>query len=180
MSDPIRILGLDPGTRLTGYGVIDARPDDPLRPVLVDGGVIRLDEKSALCDRLCELERELESLILEVKPAVVAVEEIYAHYNHPKTAIIMAHARGVMLLVARRNHLPVLEFAANRVKQSLTGHGHAGKESMQRAIQAQWHLAQPPDPPDVADALAVALCCARSGALADILTLPIQQAAPAL
>ena len=164
MSDTLRILGLDPGTRLTGYGVIEVTAGQEHRPRLIDGGVIRLDESSPLADRLCELERELDGLISETRPACVAVEEIYAHYNHPKTAIIMAHARGVLLLVARRHGLVIHELAANRVKQSLTGHGHATKESMQRAIQATFRLAEPPEPPDVADALAVALCCARSGA----------------
>ena len=176
MPDPLRILGLDPGTRLTGYGVIELNPRDPLRPRLVDGGVIRLDEKTPLGDRLCELERELDELIAEAAPAVVAVEELYSHYDHPRTAITMAHARGVMLLVARRRRLPVHEFAANRVKQSLTGHGHASKEAMQKAVQAQWRLAEPPEPPDVADALAVALCCARSGAVTDLLTSPVHPA----
>jgi crossover junction endodeoxyribonuclease RuvC len=163
MSDTLRILGLDPGTRLTGYGVIEVDAGQEHRPRLIDAGVIRLDEKSPLADRLCELEAELDALLAEHRPACVAIEELYAHYNHPKTAIIMAHARGVMLLVAKRHALPVHEASANRVKQSLTGHGHATKESMQRAIQATFRLPQPPEPPDVADALAVALCCARSG-----------------
>ena len=163
MSRSVRILGLDPGTRLTGYGVLDHDPASPARPILVDGGVIRLNEKQPLADRLCELERELDSLVGEMKPQVVAVEEVYAHYNHPKTAIIMAHARGVMMLVARRRGLLLHEFSANRIKQSLTGHGHASKVAMQRAIQGTWRLPEPPEPPDVADALAVALCCARSG-----------------
>lgn len=168
MSDSVRILGLDPGTRLAGYGVIDVTPGQEHRPRLVDGGVIRLDDKAPLMDRLAELERELDSLIEETQPACVAIEELYAHYDHPKTAIIMAHARGVMLLVARRRGLPVHEFAANRVKQSLTGHGHANKETMQRAIQSTWKLKEPPEPPDVADALAVALCCARSGVVGEL------------
>ena len=73
----------------------------------------------------------------------------------------MGHARGVILLVARRRGVRIEEFAANRIKQSLTGHGHASKSQMQRAIQAQWSLAEPPEPPDVADALAVALCCGQ-------------------
>ena len=80
----------------------------------------------------------------------------------------MAHARGVMLLVARRNGLPIHELSANRVKQSLTGHGHATKEAMQRAIQATFRLAAPPEPPDVADALAVALCCGQAIGLAQL------------
>lgn len=162
MADLTRILGVDPGTRLTGYGLIEVARGREHRPRLIDGGVIRLDETQPLMDRLSELERELEDLLEEGQPQVVAVEELYAHYAHPKTAITMAHARGVILLVARRRRLAVQEFSANRVKQSLTGHGHAGKETMQRAIQALWRLPAPPEPPDVADALAVALCCART------------------
>ena len=154
----MRILGVDPGLRLTGYGVIDYRP---LRPVLVDGGIIRLKPKTPLADRLVELEGELDSLIEEYKPEVVAVEQLYSHYAHPRTAILMGHARGVILLTARRRGVRVEQFAANRIKQSLTGHGHASKSQMQRTIQALWNLPEPPDPPDVADALAIAMCCGR-------------------
>ena len=152
----MRILGIDPGLRLTGYGVIDWRP---VRPPLVDGGVIRLTLKTPLADRLVELERELEALLDEHKPEVCAVELLYSHYNHPRTAILMGHARGVVLLAARRRGLQVEQFAANRIKQSVTGHGHASKTQMQRAVQSQWNLPALPDPPDVADALAVAFCC---------------------
>ena len=154
----MRILGIDPGLQLTGYGVIDWHP---VRPLLVDGGVIRLKPRTPLADRLVELETELESLVDEHKPDVCAVEQLYAHYAHPRTAILMGHARGVILLVARRRGMRVEQFASNRVKQSLTGHGHASKVQMQRAVQAQWNLPRPPEPPDVADALAVALCCGR-------------------
>jgi crossover junction endodeoxyribonuclease RuvC len=155
----MRILGIDPGLRITGYGVIDYKP---LRPTLIDGGVIRLNAKAALEDRLVELETELDSLIDEHKPDVCAVEQLYAHYAHPRTAILMGHARGVILLVARRRGVRCEAYAANRIKQSLTGHGHASKVQMQRAIQSQWSLSKPPEPPDVADALAIALCCGRA------------------
>ena len=161
----LRLLGIDPGTRLTGYGCVGYRPGDPLRSDLIDGGVIKLDAARPIGERLVELEREMTDLIAELRPHAVAVEEVYAHYAHPKTAIVMAHARGVMLLCCHRAGLPVHEIAANRVKQSLTGYGHAGKERVQRAVQAQWNLAEPPEPPDVADALAVALCLGRSGAV---------------
>jgi crossover junction endodeoxyribonuclease RuvC len=155
----MRILGIDPGLQLTGYGVIDY---DPQRPKLIDGGVIRLKAKTPIADRLVELEEALNTLIGEHQPEVCAIEQVYSHYAHPRTAILMGHARGVILLVARRHGLRVEEFAANRIKQSLTGHGHAGKAQMQRAIQVQWRLPSLPEPPDVADALAVALCCGRS------------------
>src|SRR4051812_45488015 len=155
----MRIVGVDPGLIITGYGVIDYVPR---KPILIDGGVIRLKSGTPIPDRLLELETELESLLDEHKPDICAVEQLYSNYAHPRTAILMGHARGVILVVARRHGLRVEEFAANRIKQSLTGHGHAGKEQMQRAIQHQWSLAKPPEPPDVADALAVALCCGRA------------------
>ena len=152
----MRILGIDPGLQITGYGVLDWKP---LRPALLDGGVIRLNPKAPLADRLVELETELQSLLEEHEPHICAVEQLYAHYAHPRTAMLMGHARGVILLVARRNQLRVEQFAANRIKQSLTGHGHASKIQVQRAVKAQWNLPELPDPPDVADALAIAFCC---------------------
>src|SRR5688500_13750323 len=155
----MRILGIDPGLRITGYGVVDWKL---LRPELVDGGVIRLKEKTQIAERLVELETELDALFDEHSPDVCAVEQLYAHYNHPRTAILMGHARGIILLVAQKRAIRIEQFAANRIKQSLTGHGHAGKSQMQRAIQVEWNLPSIPQPPDVADALAIALCCARS------------------
>ena len=152
----MRILGIDPGLQITGYGVVDWRP---VKPVLVDGGVIRLTPKTPLADRLIELEQELDSIVVEHKPVVCAVEQLYSHYAHPRTAILMGHARGVILLVAARHGLRIEQFAANRIKQSVTGNGHASKVQMQRAVQSQWNLPKLPEPPDVADALAVALCC---------------------
>jgi crossover junction endodeoxyribonuclease RuvC len=155
----MRILGIDPGLQLCGYGVIDF---DLRAPKLIDGGVIRLRSKDSVASRLVEIERELESILAEHKPQAVAIEQVYAHYAHPRTAIIMGHARGVMLLVGQRHGLAIHEYSANRVKKNLTGNGHAAKGQMQRAIQALWKLPEPPEPPDVADALAVALCCGRA------------------
>ena len=155
----MRILGIDPGLQLCGYGVIDF---DVRAPRLIDGGVIRLKPKDSVASRLVEIERELDDIVAEHRPAAIAIEQLYAHYAHPRTAIIMGHARGVMLLVAQRRNIAIHEYSANRVKKNLTGNGHAGKAQMQRAIQALWKLPTPPDPPDVADALAVALCCGRA------------------
>jgi len=155
----VRILGIDPGLQLTGYGVIDFHPT---KPKLIDAGVVRMNPKKPIPERLLELETELEGIFAEHKPAACGVEQLYSHYAHPRTAILMGHARGVILLVAQRHKVAIHEFAANRVKQSLTGHGHADKGQMQRAIMATWNLAKPPEPPDVADALAIALCCGRS------------------
>jgi crossover junction endodeoxyribonuclease RuvC len=155
----MRILGIDPGLKLTGYGVVDYKP---FRPALVDGGVIRLTPKSSMADRLVELDAELGALLDEQKPEVVAVEQLYAHYAHPRTAILMGHARGVIILAARKRGMQVEQYPANRIKQAVSGHGHASKHQMQKAIQMTWNLPEPPEPPDVADALAVALCCGMS------------------
>jgi crossover junction endodeoxyribonuclease RuvC len=154
----MRILGLDPGLRLTGYGVVDYHP---LRPRLVDGGVIRLRERAPMPQRLVELEADLVSLFEQHKPQVCAVEQLYAHYAHPRTAILMGHARGVILLVAQRFDVRIEQFGANRIKQATTGHGHASKEQMQRAVQGMFSLPTLPEPPDVADAIAIALCAGR-------------------
>lgn len=158
----MRILGIDPGLKLTGYGVIDWTGHSLKPPALVDAGVIRLSPKTDMPSRLHELYNELEALFVEYKPEVCAVEQLYAHYAHPRTAILMGHARGVILLLIRQHGVTFKQFAANRIKQSVSGHGHAKKAQMQRAIQATWNLAEPPEPPDVADALAIALCCGRS------------------
>ena len=154
----MRILGVDPGLQITGYGVVDYQLPHPR---LIDGGVIRLQSRRPIAERLVELERELEGVFAEHKPEYCAVEEIYSHYAHPRTAILMGHARGVILLVAQRHGVRIAEYAANRVKQAITGHGHAPKAQMQRAIQMIWNLPEPPSPPDVADALGIALCCGQ-------------------
>src|SRR3954467_9938832 len=123
----MRILGIDPGLQITGYGVIDYAP---MKPKLIDAGVIRLRAKTPIHDRLVELEAELESLIAEHTPDICAVEQLYSHYAHPRTAILMGHARGVILLVAARHGVRIEQFAANRIKQSVSGHGHASKQQM--------------------------------------------------
>ena len=155
----MRILGIDPGLRLTGYGVVEAHP---VRPRLVDGGVIRLKEKTPIASRLVELESELDAIFAEHRPEVCAVEQLYSHYAHPRTAILMGHARGVILLVAARRGARVEQFAANRIKQAVSGHGHASKHQMQRSVQGLFKLKELPEPPDVADAIAIALCGGRS------------------
>jgi crossover junction endodeoxyribonuclease RuvC len=98
------------------------------------------------------------SIIEQFRPQIVAVEQLYAHYNHPRTAILMAHARGILFLAAAQRELPVVGYNATRVKKIITGNGRAPKDQVQRAIQNELGLARLPEPADVADALAVALC----------------------
>lgn len=157
---PLRILGVDPGLRLTGYGVVElAHPAE--EPRLVEAGVVRLRPALPIADRLVELDRDLADIIARLAPGAVCVEKVFAHYQRPATAIAMAHARGVVLLAARRAGLDLREVSATAVKKSLTGAGHASKQQVQSAVRAVLRLAEPPRPPDVADALAIALFAAR-------------------
>jgi crossover junction endodeoxyribonuclease RuvC len=158
-SKPVALLGIDPGLIRTGYGVIECAGRSTR---VVDAGVIRLDNKQSIAHRLVELERELIGIFQEHAVDACAVEQLYAHYAHPRTAILMGHARGVILLVSQRHNVRLVELSANRVKQSLTGHGHATKTQMQHGVKAVFGLTKLPEPPDVADALAIALCAWRA------------------
>ncbi len=159
-----RVLGIDPGLRLTGYGVVVVN-DGQIEPSLLEAGVITLDAKLSLEDRLDQLHRDLTLVIEELKPDHLAVEKLYAHYKHPRTAILMAHARGVVLLAARQHRLPVIHLPSTEVKRAITGYGHASKHQMQAAVQTQCRLATLPSPPDVADAIGIAMTFARRLAL---------------
>jgi crossover junction endodeoxyribonuclease RuvC len=120
--------------------------------------VLRSREKDSLEQRLLEIHRGISEVICEFVPTVMVVEELYSKYTHPRTAILMGHARGAIYLAAAAQAVPVLSYASTRIKNSLTGHGRASKEQVQRMVQRVFGLNQMPHPPDVADALAVALC----------------------
>lgn len=149
-----RVLGLDPGLKVTGYGLIEAGPSGP---ILLEAGVLR-GQGRELPDRLNSLHQPLVELIEQYRPRVVVVEQLYAHYAHPRTAILMAHARGVLFLAAGQHQVPVTSYMATRIKKVITGNGHAAKDQVQRTIQQEFELAELPEPSDVADALAAALC----------------------
>ena len=151
------VCGIDPGLGVTGYAVLRACGE---RKSVLDAGVCRFDEKRPLPERLGRLEYDITGVLSEHQPKVVAVEELYAHYKHPRTAILMGHARGVILLSAARLGIEVRSYAATRIKRYLTGNGRAAKAQMQRAIQTALGLSTLPEPPDVADAMAIAMCCA--------------------
>ena len=150
-----RIVGIDPGLNITGYGVVDFSGREM---AIVEAGAIRTNAKASLAERIEQIHRDLGELLVELKPDAAAVEKLYAHYKHPRTAILMAHARGVVLLTCRQAGVAVMDLAATQIKKSLTGNGHASKLQVQRAIQSTCGLKSLPEPPDVADALAIALC----------------------
>jgi len=152
----MKVLAVDPGLRTSGYAVV-VRQGREL--IVHDAGVFTAESDLPLPDRLGQLYSDIESLLQEHEPDMMAVEELYAHYKHPRTAILMGHARGVFLLAAARRGVAVLGFSATRVKKSLTGSGRASKEQIQRAVMKQLKLSKLPRPSDVADALAIAMCC---------------------
>jgi crossover junction endodeoxyribonuclease RuvC len=154
----MRILGLDPGLNTTGYAVVEAMPSGPR---IVEAGVIRSSEsakKPELAKRLRCLYDSLVEVVDQLTPDVLVVEQLYSHYAHPRTAILMAHARGVIFLAGSMHDVPVVSYAATRIKKTITGGGRASKEQMQMAMLREFHLPKLPEPHDVADALAVALC----------------------
>ncbi len=152
------VLGIDPGLHVTGYGMIDLVGG---RTRLIEAGTLRTNAKAPLPERIAQLHADLSELLDELAPDLVGVEKLYAHYKHPRTSILMAHARGVLLLAACQAGVAVRSVAATRVKKSLTGNGHASKQQVQAAIASVFSLSEPPSPPDVSDALAIALCAAR-------------------
>src|SRR5436309_7077393 len=156
---PLRMLGLDPGLQVAGYGVLEVGPSGP---VICEAGVIKGTEsgrsKADMARRLANLYSSIVEVIEQYRPSAMAVEQLYAHYQHPRTAILMAHARGALLLAAGLRDIPVTSYNATSIKKTITGHGRAGKAQMQHAMLRELRLSTLPEPADVADALAVALC----------------------
>jgi crossover junction endodeoxyribonuclease RuvC len=151
----MRVVGFDPGLRITGFGVIELNGS---AYNVIQAGVIRVPASQEMAERLREIYSGVSQVLEEANPSEVAIEELYSNYKHPRTAILMGHARGMIFLAAAERGLPVRSYAAKKIKQTLTGNGSASKLQMQRAIQSQLCLGRMPEPPDVADALAVALC----------------------
>lgn len=155
MANEMLVLGVDPALGTTGYGVVKCAVNSVK---LVDAGFVRCSRNESLERRLDELHRGIVEIIAEHKPDCVAIEEVYSHYDRPTTAILMGHARGVILLAAAQAGLQVSSYASTKVKKALTSNGRASKAQMQFAVQHQLNLPQLPEPADVADALAIAIC----------------------
>jgi crossover junction endodeoxyribonuclease RuvC len=148
----MRILGIDPGLGTTGYGIIE---DRTFR--LVEAGVIRTRAKTPIQDRIKKIFDEISEIIKEHKPGVLVLEKIYSHYKHPTTAILMGHARAMACLVCGKFSVKLVSYPSTRIKKAVTGNGHASKTQVQRMIQNILKLRKAPEPPDVSDALAMAV-----------------------
>lgn len=150
----MRVLGIDPGIAITGYGLVDG-DNGGIR--FVAGGVIRTAAKLPLAGRLLEIFNGVSQLITEYHPNQVAVEILYFAKN-VTTGMAVSHARGVVLLAAAQAGLNIAEYTPSQVKQALTGYGKADKQQMQAMAQRLLKLTELPKPDDAADALAVAIC----------------------
>lgn len=151
----MRILGIDTGLAETGYGIIDAE-DTSYR--VVEGGVISTDADADLSLRLFRIYEALCQIIDEFEVDRVVVEDLYAEYPHPRTAIMMGHARGVIILAAAQRAVEVESYPASLVKKSLTGNGRASKEQIRQMVVQTLKLSESPGPDHVSDALALAIC----------------------
>jgi crossover junction endodeoxyribonuclease RuvC len=148
-------LGIDPGLNRTGYAVLERGTRGP---VLREGGVIRSTQGLSLTERILEIGRGVREVIEQYHPGTLAVEQVFSHAQFPKTAVLMAHARGAILFAAAEAGLEVVHYTPTQIKRLLTGSGRAGKEQIQLAIQREFALKDVLEPHDVADAAAVALC----------------------
>lgn len=155
----MRILGIDPGTGILGFGVIDVDAKGSAK--LVDGGVIRTPVKQADSERLHTIYDELGEVIKATSPTVMAVEKLFFSQN-VTTAMSVSQARGVVLLLGRQHELELHEYTPQQIKLALTGYGKADKKQMQEMVRMTLNLKEVPKPDDCADAIAAALCCAQS------------------
>ena len=152
------ILGIDPGIAIMGYGVLEVKGNSYK---VLENGVITTSAKTKTPERLKILYNNLDDIIKEFKPDEFAIEELFFNKN-VKTAITVGHARGVQVLCAQINNLPIYEYTPLQIKQAITGFGRANKKQMQETVTTLLNLSEIPKPDDAADALAVSLTHAFS------------------
>ena len=159
------IIGFDPGLATLGYGVI--RKEEKGKPEMSDYGIVSTPKDESLPVRLCLLEKGIKQIIDKFKPDEIAIEELFFAKN-VKTAINVAHARGVLLLTATKECGRIFEYTPLQIKQALTGYGRADKLQIQKMVKTYLNLKAIPRPDDAADALAVALCHAQTNKLGNL------------
>ncbi len=152
-----KILGIDPGFGIIGYGLVDVQNK---AESFVDCGVIRTDPKKPLSERLLEIYEEIRGLIDSLKPDEVAIEELY-FFRNVTTAIFVGEARGVIILAFEQKKIPIYEYTPMEVKMAVTGYGKATKRQVQEMVRIMLKMKNIPRPDDAADALAIALCHAH-------------------
>ncbi len=154
----MRIIGIDPGTGILGFGVIDVEKNSM---TLVDAGVIKTPVHQADSDRLETIFVELSEIIKDCKPTVMSVEKLFFAQN-VTTAMSVSQARGVVLLIGKQHKMELHEYTPQQIKQALTGYGKAEKAQIQEMVRTILKLKAIPKPDDAADALAAAICCSMN------------------
>lgn len=157
----MKILGIDPGTGIVGFGVIET---DGRKHTMVDAGVVRTPAHQALELRLQTIFESINEIIADTKPAIVSVEKLFFAKN-VTTAMSVSHARGVIMLAAVQSGVPIVEYTPLQIKQALTGYGRAEKAQIQEMVRIMLGLKDTPKPDDCADALAAALTHATASLL---------------
>lgn len=155
MTNIKRIIGIDPGTGILGFGVVDVSERGKLS--LVDAGVIRTPVNQKDSDRLFTIYQELEGIIRETKPSIMSVEKLYFSQN-VTTAMSVSQARGVVLLLGKQANMELFEYTPLQIKQAVSGYGKATKNQVQEMVRVILGLKEIPKPDDCADALAAAIC----------------------
>jgi len=150
----MRILGIDPALTITGYGVIDFKKS---RLTIIEAGIITTSAKQPISERLQRIFQGVNKLIADTKPQVIVLEKLYSHYRHPTTAYVLGQARGVICLACAQEKIPLVEYAATRVKKAVVGQGLASKYQVQRMVAGILGIKELPKYNDVTDALALAL-----------------------
>ncbi|MBV9736851.1 MAG: crossover junction endodeoxyribonuclease RuvC, partial [Candidatus Eremiobacteraeota bacterium] len=145
----LRVLGIDPGLRVTGYGAIEC---DDGAVSLLEAGIVAPDASASLEERLSALHRGICEVVAATRPEAVVIEELFSAYRNPLTAVMMGHARGVLCLAAAQQHIRVHALAHSAVKRALTGSGAARKEQVRSMVIQLLGLKSVPQPPDVSDA----------------------------
>ena len=151
---PAVVLGIDPGLVRTGYAVLRRTRSGPQ---LLEGGFLSSTPSLTLAERVLEIGQGMQEILREFRPESVAIEQIFSMPRNPKSALLMAHARGAILLTIAAAGLPILHYSPRQMKKLLTGSGTASKLQVQQAVQRELRLSQPLEPFDVADACAIAI-----------------------
>lgn len=155
----MRILGIDPGTGIVGFGIIDIA--DHGKAQFLDAGVIRTPANQPDSDRLFTIYEDLKQIIYEYNPQIMSVEKLFFARN-VTTAMSVSQARGVVLLLGKQHNLELHEYTPLQIKQAVTGYGKAEKRQIQEMVRVILALESVPKPDDAADALAAAICCSMS------------------
>lgn len=153
------ILGIDPGTATTGFGVIEYKKKNKKQIVCLDYGIIQTSPKQTVGERLIQLNFDLNEIIKKYKPEMAAVESLF-FFKNLKTAMPVSQARGVILYTLSKKNVPFIDITPQQAKTSVTGYGKATKNQVQKMVQNLLCLEELPKPDDAADALALAICCA--------------------